>query len=369
MRRRTSRPRRAPFTPVLALVAVFTAACSSGSQDTVRPLPPPDSASYRNPVLDVDFPDPSVLRAPDGWFYAYATQTIRGGRRVNIQVARSRELVSWELLGDALPRRPAWSTRVWNFWAPHVVYDATAQRYLMYYSAHDDALDGKCVAVAVSGTPRGPFVDTGTPLVCGRDGFNIDPMAFDDPVTGRRFLYWGSSASRAIQVQELAPDRVSFATGSVPQPVVQPGLDRDYARLVEGLWVIYRDGYYYAFYSGDDCCGSPPHYAVLVARARDPLGPFERLGQVTTTGRGEILAGGSWGAPGHIAIITDDAGADWIVYHAVDPARPLQDEAAFVRRPMLIDRLLYRGGWPVVENGEPSTGLTARPSILLPTTF
>ena len=28
---------------------------------------------YTNPVLDADFPDPMVLKAPDGFYYAYAT--------------------------------------------------------------------------------------------------------------------------------------------------------------------------------------------------------------------------------------------------------------------------------------------------------
>ena len=48
------------------------------------PLLPP--ASYTNPVLDRDFPDPAVLRAPDGLYYAYATQ---GGAAGAIVAARS----------------------------------------------------------------------------------------------------------------------------------------------------------------------------------------------------------------------------------------------------------------------------------------
>lgn len=76
-----------------------------------------------------------------------------------------------------------------------------------------------------------------------------------------------------------------------------------------------------------------------------------------------ILARGYWGAPGHNAIVTDAAGADWIVYPAVDPVWPLQDEVAFVRRPMLLDRLSWRDGWPFLESGEPSSGLTTKPTV------
>jgi hypothetical protein len=30
---------------------------------------------YTNPVIDADFPDPALIHAPDGYYYAYATQT------------------------------------------------------------------------------------------------------------------------------------------------------------------------------------------------------------------------------------------------------------------------------------------------------
>lgn len=347
---------------VLVATVLLAAACGGGDDPTITP-PRADTTRYRNPVLDADFPDPAVVRAADGTFYAYATQTVRGGL-VNIQVAQSTDLVRWSLLGDALPQRPAWSTRVWNFWAPHVVRDDARGRYVMYYAAHHDAVDGKCIGIATSPTPRGPFSDVGAPLVCAADGFNIDAMAFDDPVSGRRFLYWGSSDREPLVVQELAADGLSFAAGSAPRAVLAPGQDAEYSRLVEAPWVIYRDPWYYLFYSGDDCCGSPPHYAVLVARATDALGPFQRLGEANGTGRSEILAGtGYWRAPGHNAVVTDDAGADWILYHAVDPARPMQDEVNFVRRPMLIDRLRYHDGWPYVEGGQPSVDRVTRPVI------
>ena len=48
------------------------------------------AAAYENPVSDVDFPDPTVVRAPDGHYYAYAVRGPVAGRVVNIQVARSR---------------------------------------------------------------------------------------------------------------------------------------------------------------------------------------------------------------------------------------------------------------------------------------
>src|SRR5205085_10131726 len=90
------------------------------------------TGSYRNPVIDSDFPDPSALRAPDGFYYVYATQGESGGRMLNIQLARSSDLVHWTRLGDALPVKPTWASRTQDFWAPHVIRHGDT--YYLYYS-------------------------------------------------------------------------------------------------------------------------------------------------------------------------------------------------------------------------------------------
>jgi arabinan endo-1,5-alpha-L-arabinosidase len=319
----------------IALLAMALAACAPLA-DFGR--------TYINPVLDRDFPDPAVLRAPDGWHYTYATQGADARGSYNIQVARSRNLVDWEHLGDALPVKPAWSAKQ-AFWAPHVLHDAQRATYFMYYSAEPDDARGKCLAVATSSSPRGPFADSGAPLLCGQGIEHIDPMAFDDPHTGRRLLYWGSGRM-PIKVQELAEDRLGFAPGSTPSDLLFPD-DREYRSLIEGAWVRYRDGFYYLFYSGDRCCSKAPRYAVMVARARDALGPYEEL--AGTSGRPVIVEGTeTWIAPGHNSVVTDDAGDDWILYHAFRANGPRA-------RVMLLDRLEYRDGWPRLVGQRPSS--------------
>ena len=330
----------------------------------------PSATSYRNPVVDSDFPDPAVLRASDGWFYVYATQSEQEGRMLNIQVARSRDLVGWQRLGDALPVKPSWASRTQDFWAPHVAeHDG---RYYLYYSAKPDAAltdesRGLCLAVATADRPEGPFTDVGQPLQCGEGFVNIDPMSYDDPETGRRLLYWGSGFG-PIKVRELAEDRISFAPGSRPVDLVAvvPTDDpTNYRRLVEGAWVVRRDGWYYLFYSGDNCCGPNAHYAVMVARSRSATGPFETLEAPDAPG-GVILAmRGEWVAPGHNAVIEDSSGDLWMLYHAVDSRRPRSSDGAEVntRRVMLIDRIVWRDGWPRIEGNGPSTGAQPAPAL------
>src|SRR5688500_11580056 len=81
-------------------------------------VPPAAPCTYVNPILDEEFPDPAVILAPDGFYYAYATQSLKDGKWINIQVARSPDLVHWHDLGDALPEKPAWASATQDFWAP-----------------------------------------------------------------------------------------------------------------------------------------------------------------------------------------------------------------------------------------------------------
>jgi arabinan endo-1,5-alpha-L-arabinosidase len=308
-------------------------------------------ATYANPVLDADFPDPTVIRAPDGLYYAYGTQTQRKGKWINIQLARSSDLVHWQHLGEALPAKPSWASSTQDFWAPHVQRAGT--RYIMYFSAKPDTSDerhGLCLAVATASSPAGPFVDMGHPLRCGEGFVNIDPMAFDDPATGKHLLYWGSGFE-PIKVQELGPDRISFAPGSAPKDLVRPSPNRSaFPVLVEGSWVIRHGRYYYLFYSGDNCCGPKANYAVMAARSKSALGPFETFDH--TTGRRHMVLQETprWIAPGHNSVVTDRRGQAWIVYHAVDARRPREKatDEANTRRIMLIDRIEWRNGWPKI---------------------
>lgn len=288
------------------------------------------------PVLDVDFPDPTVIDV-NGTYYAYATET--GGRI--IQIASSKDLKNWKIEGGALHQKPTWGNK--HYWAPHVLYDSVMKKFVMFYSADStDTSIGKCLGVALSDKPTGPFTDKGDPLICGEGFLNIDPMAFVDHKTGKKLLYWGSGFG-PIKVQEMSDNWQSFKPGTVAKPVIWPKKEKDYTELVEGAWVDYYNGYYYMYFSGDNCCGDKAKYAVMVARSKDPFGPFETLGEANGTGKSVILEkDSSFLAPGHNSIIRDKSGNPWIAYHAIKPGSPK------TVRVMYIDRIEYRNGWPVV---------------------
>jgi arabinan endo-1,5-alpha-L-arabinosidase len=346
----------------LPLAALLLIVGNAGQSRTHQPAA---THTYANPVLDADFPDPTVIRAPDGLYYAYATQTQRGGRWLNIQLASSSDLVRWRYIGDALPSKPSWASGTQDFWAPHV--SRAGSRYVMYFSAKPDAAlkdknRGMCIGVATSRSPAGPFADIGHPLLCGPSFVAIDPMQFDDPAMSKHLLYWGSGFE-PIKVQELSADLTSFAAGSSPKPLVAPNGEKGaFPVLVEGSWVLRHGGFYYLFYSGDNCCGPKANYAVMVARSRSATGPFQTLEQATGKPHSIVLEKSQrWIAPGHNSVITDASGQDWIVYHAVDVRRPREksSDELNTRRVMLIDRISWKNGWPRIDG--PSATKKAAP--------
>jgi Beta-xylosidase len=298
-----------------------------------------------NPVLDHNFPDPTVIRA-NGKYYAYATNSSWQGKTLHIQVASSTDLQNWTIVGDALPQKPSWGNK--DFWAPHVLYDPQLNKYVLFYSAESvDTTLGKCLGVAYAESPEGPFVDKGTPLICGETFVNIDPFAFVDPQTGKKLLYWGSGF-KPIKVQEMNDDWSSFRPGSAPKDLVFPGREKQYDRLIEGAWMDYYKGKYYMYYSGDNCCGPNASYAVLVARADKAEGPFTTLGEHNGSGSSVILEKDNhWLAPGHNSIFTNTKGKRYIAYHAI-PINPGEKPKGHARV-FLIDPIEYKKGWPVVK--------------------
>lgn len=293
-----------------------------------------------NPVLDHDFPDPTVINV-NGKYYAYATNSVVNGKFEHVQLAVSTDLQHWIDSGDVLPGGATWAKH--DFWAPHVVYDPQQKKYILFYSARSATPDADmCIGVAVATSPEGPFVDKGSPLIAGKGYVNIDPFAMIDPQSGKKLLYWGSDHV-PIKVQELSDDWQSLKPGTKALPVVFPGQEKSYSTLVEGPWVDYYKGFYYLYYSGDNCCGPHANYAVMIARSKNAFGPFQRLGEANGTGKSVILEKNDrWLAPGHNSIFRDNKGNVYIAYHAIKAD-------GHGSRVLLISPVVYRHGWPIIK--------------------
>src|SRR4026207_381903 len=81
-------------------------------------------ATYRNPVVAGDYPDPSVIRVGKD-YWATATSSEWGPQ---FPILHSRDLVNWEVVDNVFSKRPEWS--VANYWAPEIA--AHDGRYYIY---------------------------------------------------------------------------------------------------------------------------------------------------------------------------------------------------------------------------------------------
>lgn len=304
------------------------------------------AVAIHNPVLNLDFPDPTVINV-NGNYYAYATQSEHDGTTENIQLAVSTDLLHWKYIGDAMPQKPQWASSTQDFWAPHVLYNAGLRKYILFYSGknNDTAFD-KCIGVAFASKPEGPFIPEKEPLLSAKGFVDIDPMAIVDPKTKKKYLFWGSGF-QPVHVQEMSNDWKHFLKGSLAKNAVFPGTEKKYTILIEGSWVDYNNGYYYLYYSGDNCCGEGANYAVMVARSKNITGPYTTLAKTKGIGSSAILEkDSSLLAPGHNSIVKDQNGNKWIAYHAIIK----KDDGTWDRskRVLCVSRLVYRNGWPKV---------------------
>ncbi len=326
------------------------------------------TASYTNPVsrgFADTFADPSLIRAKDGYWYAYGTSDpLREGEGTphRIPIARSADLVSWTHVGDAFSDAtlPSWAEKDAGIWAPDIRY--VDGQYRMYYVVTQTTVTGErddnAIGMATAPTPAGPWKDSGAPVVGPRRGgqvgdgnflWTFDPTAVTD-TDGSQWLFYGSYYG-GLFTTRLSKD----GTHAVGTPV-QVAIDNKF----EGSYVVRRDGYWYLFASTANCCAGPTTgYSVQVGRSRSLQGPYvDRQGARLTDSRAggtPVLNqnGNRWVGAGHNAIATDLAGQDWIAYHAIDRNDPYLDGTSGInQRPMLLDRLDWVDGWPAVRAGQ-----------------
>lgn len=352
----------APALPAPGTSAPTTDALADRGGDERR------AQSYTNPVSQ-DFADtyadPAVIRGKDGYWYAYGTTdplTEGDPTRNILPISRSADLVSWEHIGDAFTEEtlPHWADtgRGAALWAPDIRY--VDGEYRLYYVVTDTTLTAEpndnAIGMATAPTPAGPWQDAGGPVVAPRHGaggegdflWTFDPSHVTAP-DGTEHLFYGSYYG-GIWVTELSDD----GRQAVGEPT-QVTIDNKY----EGAYVVQRDGWWYLFASSANCCAGPTTgYSVHVGRSRDLAGPYVDREDVpllqSRAGGTPVLApnGNRWVGTGHNAVVTDLAGQDWMVYHAIDREDPYLDGTDGINeRPMLLDRLDWVDGWPTVRGG------------------
>jgi beta-xylosidase len=214
---------------LLVLLSLLVTVLVPGSAGAADDVP--------RPVLNVDFPDPAVVDAPRG-LVAYST-----GDRVP-HAWSPRADGRWLRGSAVLTHRPSWS-RDGGVWAVDV---ARVGRYwLLYYATPVRGMGehGRCVGVARSDSPRGPFRPVGSrPLVCPsyanaptaqdpllprdwtlpRAGV-IDPSFFRDADGSPYLLYKTDRKPSTIRIVALTDDGQAVAPGATSVELLRsPGV-------------------------------------------------------------------------------------------------------------------------------------------------
>ncbi len=251
-------------------------------------------AAAGNPVLRGADPHAAVL---DRQVWIYPT-----GRGEQLFVWSSRDLQRWEKSGPILDiGEIAWikadGAPVHHLWAPCVA--RRNNKVYLYYSVGPQNPTPSRLGVAVADTPAGPFRDSGRALLTGGGGFEaIDPMVFEDPASGKFFLYAGGSAGATLRVFELNEAMTGFAreikTATPP-------------RFTEGAFLHVRRGTYYLSYSHGNYRDAS--YSVHYATSPTATGPWQYRGAI-------LESGPRHKGPGHHSFIHLPGIDRWfIVYH------------------------------------------------------
>lgn len=297
------------------------------------------NSMYTNPVVDQSLPDPTVIKADDGFYYLYATENIR-----NLPIYKSADLVNWQFVGTAFTdeTRPQMVSKG-SIWAPDI--NLIDGRYVLYYSKSEWGGEWECgIGVATADSPDGSFTDHGRLFISKEIGVqnSIDPFYIED--NGHKYLFWGSF--RGIYGIELTADGLGVKPGEKPRQIA--------GTMTEGTYIINHDGYYYLIGSAGSCCdGAKSTYHMVMARSESLFGPYvNREGKAALDNgfspllnRSDKVVG-----PGHCSeFVQDDEGTWWVFYHGFSA-----DDINGGRK-LFLDRVDWDGdGWPVIKGMVPS---------------
>lgn len=319
------------------LVVGLVAAC--GSSSSAR-------ATYTNPIIAGQFPDPTVMRNGSDFYLATTSRAWVPA----FALFASRDLVNWTRIGAVLPQAPLWTAG--RFWAPEFSRWGPATR--VYYAALDHA-QIHCIGVALADQPAGPYQDLGHPLFCPPSGA-IDPVVTTSPHGPRYLVYRRVAAPGGIWAIRLTSD--GLGVSGKPHELLKPS-PGDHG-VAEGPEIVQHAGFNYLLFAASNCCRPPCDYSEGVARSRSVLGPYERARRPALVGTSALRC------PGHGTVVDDGTGQQWFVHHAVLPDDPVN-----ARRDAVLDPLRWApSGWPVIgDNGHPVTkaaaplGVAQRPAV------
>jgi len=299
----------------------------------------------KNPILPDFHADPEVLYSNQTKkYYIYSTTDgTPGWGGHDFSVFSSTNLIDWTDEGkmlDVKGDQVKWANG--NAWAPCIIERkiGKAYKYFFYFSAHNPQSNRKEIGCAIADTPTGPFVDCGHPVITDqirpsdvRGGQSIDVDVFQDPKSGKYYLYWGNGFMAGA---ELNDDMTSIKQETMVNLTPKGGSLRDYAYR-EGAYVFYRKGTYYFLWSVDDT--GADNYHVAYGTSKSPLGPIEVASEpvILQQDPSQKIYGTA-----HNSVLQLPGKDEWyIVYHRINPNFRERQLSPGTHRQVCIDKMTF----------------------------
>ena len=278
----------------------------------------PKSATFRNPVILADCPDPSMCRAGDYVYMVTTTMHFMPGA----PVMRSKDMVHWEIVSyifDGIDS-PEYSFEAENGktgygagqWATSIVHHKG--KFYAWFIVNDvggfmytaDRPEGPWRLLS-----RGPYLHDGS-------------LVFDDD--GRVYVFHGSG-----HVTEMKEDLTGAKPGGLDRQLFERGEE---TALLEGSAAFKKDGYYYLMMVS---CFLPNHPRREVCyRSKSLDGEWEKKVILETEFE-------NWGGVGQGCVVECPDGK-W-------RAMVFQDRGGLGRIPCLMG-VTWKDGWPILGNRE-----------------
>ena len=348
---------------LLALAALAVSSCSgntpvSNSTSSSIDTNVYTNGTYENPMFvanssgtyySAEIADPCVVRDENGEFWSFSTCR---------RVLHSVDGCQWEKWSDGIIKRPTWGDTHFSaagksgaeLWAPDVV--RIGDNWIYYYSISDFGYAAG-IGYAIADEIGGPYTDMGRMFWSEETGeresvgvqSSIDQQViFGDD--GNVYMVLGSFSK--IWMIQLTDDGLGLYS---PDPSI-PGWQYQRQNKVliasnryEGSWIFKRGDYWYYMGSSGTCCsGKDSTYRVRVGKSASLFGPYidsegKRMDAMNEE-NGDLVV---WAkksnentiAPGHNAVVRDDAGDFWWYGHC------FYDYDSFRTRHLAMDKLLW----------------------------
>ncbi len=304
---------------------LLTLAFTAGSAGFAAP-----AATFQNPVLPGDYPDPSIIRIGGDYYMTNSSLAWTPA----FLIWHSRDLVHWEPMSYALPKGDG------NTWAPDLVH--RDGRFFIYYFSADGGNGNRVITADAITGPWSEPVKLDVPGIDPGIAFapNGDRYVFTDGGRLTRLSRDGRSAE--------GPSRKVYDGWPIPESWRVEGF------FPESPKVLFHDGYHYLTTAEGGTSGPSTSHMVVQARAKALEGPWENSPYnpiIHTRSRAE-----KWWSTGHGTVIDDARGGWWIVFHGYE-----KGYHTLGRQVLLLPLEWTKDGWLRVPRGLAAGGTLPAP--------